>query len=527
IVWAELTSVSDISLTATLGQSEASDTVSLAPAIFFEGIKSAMAKPTTVELSWLAAEGGEGAFSYEVFSATASGTQDFDAAPLLTTSDTFATITGLTNNERVYFVVRAVDSIDDGADQNTVEYGATPGDILFVDASYSGTNSDGSASDPYLTIVDAISNLGTQVAIWVAIGNYNVANAAISVPANIHLLGGWAVADSATTIDDWTRVTGDRSTIILIPSPPTEPAFILDSGTLVDGFNSGNSFDMGYSFFHMVGVTDVIIQNVEIDAAFDGAAAIYAENSSNIRIENVTIAGSGTGGSCLETRGGSISLSHVSFTGCPDYAFRGDDTLANIENLSTFESISHDCIWAYGGMLNVDGADISNCGNNGIHTYSVQDLVVTGSVVADTSADCIRSAGWNDAPAVVIANSLSNCNNNGISVDRYYGSVDAQIIANLIINDEGTSNAGFGIGVSAYYPDTVDVQIKQNVLANVREGISVDMDEVYSDDGFNIGIIDNEIAADGRGVWVDVSAYGSASGADEIQVVGNKIVDSE
>ncbi|MDD4308492.1 MAG: Ig-like domain-containing protein [Thermoplasmata archaeon] len=92
----------------------------------FAGLVSAVDSPTdgAVDLTWNAASDPSYPIIYNVYISTTSGGQNF-AAPTYTTGQTTAQVTGLTNGQIYYFVVRAEDSAGN-EDTNTVQRSATP-----------------------------------------------------------------------------------------------------------------------------------------------------------------------------------------------------------------------------------------------------------------------------------------------------------------------------------------------------------------------------------------------------------------
>lgn len=76
-------------------------------------------------LSWSAAADSTPPITYNIYTATTSGAQNFASPPYATTSATSTFITGLTNSQVYYTVVRAEDSVEN-EDANTVELATTP-----------------------------------------------------------------------------------------------------------------------------------------------------------------------------------------------------------------------------------------------------------------------------------------------------------------------------------------------------------------------------------------------------------------
>jgi len=78
----------------------------------------------TVNLTWDAASDDSPPITYSIYIATSSGGQDF-STPNYTTQNTKYKVSGLTNGQEYYFVVRAEDKFGN-QDSNTVEKSATP-----------------------------------------------------------------------------------------------------------------------------------------------------------------------------------------------------------------------------------------------------------------------------------------------------------------------------------------------------------------------------------------------------------------
>ncbi len=93
----------------------------------FAGLASVARGDTDTEavLNWEAAT-DSGTVTYEVFSAAAPGTQDFDAAPLLSTTATTARVQ-TPYGQTTYFIVRAKDDLNN-RESNTVEKSYSPVD---------------------------------------------------------------------------------------------------------------------------------------------------------------------------------------------------------------------------------------------------------------------------------------------------------------------------------------------------------------------------------------------------------------
>jgi hypothetical protein len=91
----------------------------------FSGLESATDAETggAVDLSWSAATDPT-AITYSVFYSSTSGGQNFSNA-YTTTNTTFSNVTGLTNDQIYYFVVRAKD-VFGNEEQNTIQNSATP-----------------------------------------------------------------------------------------------------------------------------------------------------------------------------------------------------------------------------------------------------------------------------------------------------------------------------------------------------------------------------------------------------------------
>jgi hypothetical protein len=78
-----------------------------------------------VDLTWAAATDPSTPITYNIYYATTSGGQNFGTPDATTTNLTGVQVTGLTDTQIYYFVVRAEDSVGN-EDTNTTEYSATP-----------------------------------------------------------------------------------------------------------------------------------------------------------------------------------------------------------------------------------------------------------------------------------------------------------------------------------------------------------------------------------------------------------------
>lgn len=152
--------------------------VNLAP--LFQGLKQiATAGGGTVLLTWDAASDdtdAPAAIRYQIFTAAASGAQNFNSPAATTTGATSAVITA-TVGVRIHVVVRAVDS-SGASETNTVELSLLPlaaSQLLFVDDSAAGPGT-GTFADPFTSLqagVLAAEALAGGAVVLVAAGNYN------------------------------------------------------------------------------------------------------------------------------------------------------------------------------------------------------------------------------------------------------------------------------------------------------------------------------------------------------------------
>jgi hypothetical protein len=94
----------------------------------FAGLQTAVPGDQQVILSWNAATDSSPPITYSIYQATATGGQSF-SSPSFTTQTLSYTVTGLTNNQAYYFVVRATDNVAN-QDSNVVEKSATPSAVV-------------------------------------------------------------------------------------------------------------------------------------------------------------------------------------------------------------------------------------------------------------------------------------------------------------------------------------------------------------------------------------------------------------
>ncbi len=471
-----------------IGADEYVGTDTVAP--LFAGIEEARPGDTFADLVWSAALDSSLPITYDVYVRTALETHDFNAPDFSTTSVGFR-VTGLTNLETYFFVVKARDALGQ-RDDNVVELSATPAVNplvgVFVDVTFgSDLTGDGTFGNPWKHITYALTQVAGPETVWVLPGTYDttVGDEGFSEIFPIVMLDGVSL-----------RSVGG-SVVTIIDADETEQvmrAENIGAGTILEGFTiTGGSSTVGGGLYmnssalevrsnritgnrlpnlsssgsgggiYVIGNSPTVIEDNEISDNFaDGqnssyGGGIFMSSSGAARIENNRI----TGNTC----------------GFSSTAYGGGLYVANAAAQVLRNDFDNNVVLAstrYGGGVYISGSTLfegNRVRDNGSATYgggiyatSSSGRIVNNLVVGNEATLFGGGIRLNSSSAVeVVNNTFAYNTGDGISLNS-----NGPVLSNNAI----THNSGYGIREEDTSSDPA--AIRHNALFANGSGVYLD-----------------------------------------------------
>ena len=363
---------------------------------------------------------------------------------------------------------------------------------LFVDASYTGGNSDGSKAKPYTTISDALVNLGTNTQIVVFDGEYTLNN--YTVNSDVIISGKEdnviITADGASHMTIASGKTVNLTNLIFKGATATsivssgilnitDCLFTENSGTNVISSSEG-SVNVAYTVFNNNDVSDKIVDAVAgvVDCNFwdgNGAPDVGSLTLNNYVIVNATIPNMRENDELESEITYDINLNFVLNDGTEldkplrNVTFNLTSTIGEVTQ--TVDIVDNEAIAQFTSNDVGDGQIDVKLNNNTLKTITF-DVIdrETGRIFVDASYGGDDSDGSKAKPFKTLTDAITKNNNDGgnqeiiiyagnySSANGYYSiskSVNITARGKVIIDVKGYYFTGYASISGSTYPDIV------------------------------------------------------------------------
>ncbi|MEM6731849.1 MAG: hypothetical protein AAF658_09845, partial [Myxococcota bacterium] len=504
----------------------------VAPPINFGGIRSALVQPDgSVSLAWAAATGGTSAvdYRYTVFESDIAGVLGTAVANDLTTTTATVDLSGLSAGLARFYTVRVRDGLDDGADTNEVQASIVTGPVRYVDSRNTNSSPDGSASNPYLTIADGITDGGVSAAVgtvYVGVGSAAYAElGTLDVPDSVQLIGGFDgfMNGGSTTATDW--VLGQALTSLDFENAGgTSPALTLGNGSRLDGFSIAAEFSSSGDFVTVNSGARAELRNASITST--SGRAIFV-NSAQLQLSNVTVQNN----ECVGLQGASVvELDNSILENCQSGAVSVvDGGTVTVANDSLLRNSNTSCISASGSgspSVNVDGSVLENCGESAVDA-TVGEVIVRNSTIRASLTgrqECVRAVDVNSV-SVTNTECLGFIYAENTSATPSW---NAEFVRNRLTHPDAYGAAPVLV-VNGNIAEDHTLAIVGNEIIGGRRGLSVNMSEAVSVPvSAQVNVSENVITP-ASGMEVPASLYlyaptGANGRAVDLQLVNNTIL---
>lgn len=460
--------------------------LSVVPTIDFAGLTDArLLSDGTVELNWATATGGSATDDY-VYTAYRSTMANMLGTAVTPTATGIATSVVVplpdtpSAGDTFFFTVRVDDAIMDGTDTNLIQLPVTFADVVYVDAdNASSLARDGSASQPFSTISEALTSVGAGPAVLYVSDDVYTEAVDLSGTSGVQLIGGFEGWTNSSSIpSDWMR--GVNNTVV--QPAATTPSLIAGAGSVV----SGTSF-VSTGAVATVGATESL---TAINSTFSGTSPVMTALGP-VTLNGTDLSATGALPTCLDsdvdasivggiftcsgldvTATGRLSVRGTIFNNSGQVDFGGGTLLEMADGVRFNGNLTRDCL-SIGTTAALDSPDVDlvgvtfdNCGTaiSGSNATALRSFILMNSQSIGNSADVIggitvANADPMTTPVMIVGNSL-RVNDSG---DRLPFRIEADPSAHdVVIDGNSFLNEGLDLQLLASVDGSAATVVIQN-----------------------------------------------------------------